>query len=233
MRPVDRGACPTDAGGVTKVFSDYADARADLFDRIGRYCSFCERPIKAGLAVEHVLPKSLYPKLEREWTNFLLACINCNSTKLNKPVNRKRHYLPDQDNTFRAFQYGVGGIVRPHSALKPAEKGKATRTIELVGLDKKPLNDPQARDLRWNDRREAWDKATRYFTKLQQPGVVGPSVIEDLVELYKADGHWSIWMTVFEPRPDVCRMLIDAYPGTCPACFDSAVRPRARPGGQI
>jgi hypothetical protein len=49
MRPVDRGAVPNDAVGQPKIFAAYADARADLYDRIGRYCSFCERPIKAGM----------------------------------------------------------------------------------------------------------------------------------------------------------------------------------------
>src|SRR4051794_28100265 len=33
MRPVDRGAVPTDTDGNPKVFKAYADARADLFER--------------------------------------------------------------------------------------------------------------------------------------------------------------------------------------------------------
>ena len=47
--------------------------------------------------------------------------------------------------------------------------------------------------MRWNDPREAWDKATRYRTMYQQ-GVV---TVDTIVDLCLADGHWSIWMNVF------------------------------------
>lgn len=143
MRPVDRGSHPL-AGLVPKVYRKYEDARGDLFRRLGRYCSFCERPIKSGLAIEHVLPKTRRPDLICSWDNFLLACVNCNSTKLNKAVSRKAFFLPDQDNTFRAFRYESGGRFGPNPAISPSQKGKATRTIGLVGLDKGPLHDPQA-----------------------------------------------------------------------------------------
>jgi hypothetical protein len=95
-------------------------------------------------------------------------------------------------------------------------------------LDKEPLNDPQAKDLRWNDRREAWDKATRYRTKYQN-GTIGT---DEIVDLCKADGHWSIWMTLFEGIPVVRVALIAAYPGTPSACFKDG-DPISRPGGQI
>ncbi len=231
MRPVERGSGPLDAGN-PKIYSEYADAREDLFGRLGRYCSFCERPIKAGLAVEHVLPKSLpqFRHLEKEWTNFLLACVNCNSTKGLHPIGRKQQFLPDQDNTFRVLAYLAGGKVIPHTALSPAQKGKATRLIRLVGLDKGPTNDPQAKDLRWNDRREAWDKANRYRAKYQGGGIE----VETIVDLCLADGHWSIWMTVFAPFKEIRLALIAAFPGTADAgCFDANGNPVVRRGGQI
>ena len=65
MRPVERGGVPTTAAGTPKVYAEYADARGDLYARIGRYCSFCERPIKAGLAVEHIHHMNAHPHLER------------------------------------------------------------------------------------------------------------------------------------------------------------------------
>jgi 5-methylcytosine-specific restriction endonuclease McrA len=119
MRPVERGGCPQDASGIDKVFAHYADARADLFARLGRYCSYCERLIKAGLAVEHVYPKDRRPKRDRQWGNFLLACDNCNSTKLNKTVRRPHLLFPDEHNTFRAFTYQVTGLVT--NGYKPAQ----------------------------------------------------------------------------------------------------------------
>jgi len=232
MRPVERGAVPSDAAGNPKVFAEYADARSDLFDRLGRYCSFCERPILSGLAVEHVLPKNLphFEHLEREWTNFLLGCMNCNSTKGVRPTGRKQMLLPDQDNTYRAFIYSVGGLVLPSPRLSPGLKRKATLLIQMVGLDRLPTNDSQAKDLRWNDRREAWDKATRYRANYVKGGIE----VQTIVDLCVEGGHWSIWMTVFAGIKDFRLALIAAFPGTQQAmCFDLNGESIARPGGQV
>jgi hypothetical protein len=233
MRPVERGAWPTDGDGCPKVFGQYTDARADLFERLGRYCSFCERPIKAGLAVEHVLAKSLHPNLELVWDNFLLACANCNSTKGDKPVFRKKLFLPDQDNTFLALSYRPGGLIRRQPTLIPTNKSKATRLIQLVGLDCGPNNNPTASDLRWNDRREAWDKAERYRNLLQLARTDNSTLLQAIVDLSKADGHWSIWMTVFANHTKLRQRLIAEHPGTAANCFDGVFNPSARPGGQI
>lgn len=43
-----------------------------------RRCCYCEDAL--GTDVEHFKPKSLYPELTFEWTNYLLACSACNST---------------------------------------------------------------------------------------------------------------------------------------------------------
>jgi hypothetical protein len=136
--------------------------------------------------------------------------------------------LPDQDNTYRGLGYTVGGKVSPEVTLRPSQKAKATRLIRLVGLDKLPTDDPQAKDLRWNDRREAWDKATRYLGKYQA-GRIG---VDDVVELCRADGHWSIWMTVFRGVSAVRLALIRETAGTA-ACFDANGYPVARFGGQL
>jgi hypothetical protein len=52
------------------------------------------------------------------------------------------------------------------------------------------------------------------------------------MELCVADGHWSIWMTVFAGIVAVRLALIHALPGTA-ACFDAQGDPVARAGGQI
>lgn len=80
MRPVERGPAP-------RTYTKYGDAIGDLEERLGIYCSYCERRLPISLAIEHVVPKDLHPELEVEWTNFLLACSNCNSVKGNKPVD--------------------------------------------------------------------------------------------------------------------------------------------------
>ena len=94
MRPIRRGTSPCEAD-----FANYRDALPDLVSRFGRYCSYCERLIPVQLAVEHIQPKGLpaYQALEGRWENFLLACVNCNSTKKDKDVVLSDVLLPDRD----------------------------------------------------------------------------------------------------------------------------------------
>jgi len=70
MRPVQRGPEPVDADGSERQFRDYKDARTDLIDRIGQYCSYCEMKLDAALDVEHVQPKTHHPNLKLAWSNF-------------------------------------------------------------------------------------------------------------------------------------------------------------------
>ena len=77
MRPVERGDLPTDSGGSPKEYAKYQDARPDLIDRIGPYCSYCGMQLRTSLAVEHVKPKDANPALRIEWTNVLLSCTHC------------------------------------------------------------------------------------------------------------------------------------------------------------
>ncbi len=48
MRPVDKGIAST-------KYSNYSDARHDLANVIGYYCSYCEMPVKNMIEVEHVI----------------------------------------------------------------------------------------------------------------------------------------------------------------------------------
>src|SRR5260221_6501574 len=74
MRPVDKGAAPA-------LYENYQEAGPDLQVRLGDFCSYCERQIETHLAVEHVQPKSHVPALATVWSNFLLGCVHCNSSK--------------------------------------------------------------------------------------------------------------------------------------------------------
>ena len=74
MRPIDRGPAP-------RAYAEYGDSIGDLVDRLGRYCSYCERRLPTHLAVEHMAPKSLHEGRELDWCNFLLGCVNCNLSK--------------------------------------------------------------------------------------------------------------------------------------------------------
>ena len=120
VRPVDKGVAPPQA------FTTYSEAAPELVARLGRYCSYCERHITTHLGVEHVQPKSLETALECTWSNFLLACVNCNSCKGSTAITLCNYLWPDVDNTLRAFCYFRGGMILPNPTLPTTLRTKAT-----------------------------------------------------------------------------------------------------------
>jgi uncharacterized protein (TIGR02646 family) len=227
MRPVDKGLSPA-------VYTRYQDAGPDLVARIGDYCSYCERQIETNLAVEHIQPKSIVSALRNSWSNFLLGCGNCNSSKGDTPVNLSDYLWPDQDNTLRAFEYVRGGLVKPHSALTSSLAGKASATIRLTGLDRVPGiggREPTKADQRWLRRQQAWEKAERCRDILTFQDT--DEVRELVVEVAKARGEFSIWWTVFALDVDMRCRLRRAFIGTHGACFDSGENLVPRSGGQL
>ena len=239
MRPVIRGNWPKKSDNTEIKFKEYAKARGELINRLGEFCSYCEMHLDTSLAVEHVQPKkpdgAIAVRTDREldWHNFLLACTNCNSTKGKTDVAIDDYYWPDRDNTFRALQYSVGGIIEPAAHLSNDEKKRAEAIMKLTGLGKQPLNDSEASDRRWLNRKEAWDIADRAKQRLLRNNTL--DFKEQILDTAKANGFWSIWMTVFKDNLDMLQGLIDTFPGTCHECFDETNNyvPVARPGGQI
>ncbi|NQU20189.1 MAG: HNH endonuclease [Candidatus Nealsonbacteria bacterium] len=228
MRPIDRRATPRDGSDEPKGFSKYRHARKDLIDRLGQYCSYCGTRLPASLAVEHVRPKKPNPDLELRWDNFLLACTNCNSTKGDKDVVLDEYFWPDKDNTFRAFVYTEGGLIEVNSDLTDDERELAQSTIDLVGLDRTPANDPAVADRRWKNRDEVWTMAIDARQDLAAQGT--ETLRKWIVNTATGRGFWSVWMTVFADDQNMRKRLIDAFPGTSKDCFDDECRPVRRPG---
>ncbi len=237
MRPVVRGPWPTDTDGKEIQFTEYQKARGELIKRLGEICSYCEMHLDTSLAVEHMRPKKPeganedIPDRKSDWNNFLLACTNCNSTKGRKDVVLNEYFWPDRDNTFRAFTYSEGGIVKPSEELDVELREKAEATIKLVGLDRYPLNDPKASDRRWQNRREAWDIAIRSKERLSRNK--NKDFREIITDLMTSRAYWSVWMTVFQNDSDMLKRFIEAVPGTATECFDENGNPLLRPGGQV
>lgn len=238
MRPVRRGNSPQE-----NDFDPYTDAKPDLISRLGLYCSYCERRIATNLAVEHIQPKGLpiYVHLEGRWENFLLGCVNCNSTKSNKDVQLDNILLPDRDNTFLAFTYLADGTVSTsHFADEQGINQQAQDTLALTGLDK-----PQRAVLDENEHLIAIDRVSQ---RLEVWAIAKDSRNEihndpenqalrrNTVRTAKGYGFFSIWMTVFQGDTDMRTRLIDAFPGTKDSgCFDPAttlpVSPAPNPDG--
>lgn len=228
MRPIFRGPAP-------HIYAKYQDAIGDLEDRLGRYCSYCERYLPVSLAVEHVAPKSREPALCRIWDNFLLGCTNCNSVKQDQPTNHADFLWPDHDNTLKAFDYENRGLVQVGSDLPPDVRIKAQRLMDLVGLDRHPgqprSKKPRKRDKRYQQREEVWQLAERHRQTLKHENT---TVVRELItDLAVAYGFFSVWMTVYADDIDMRIRLVAAFRGTATDCFDATRQVIPRPGGRL
>ena len=223
MRPIRRGISP-----IIGDYQDYKDAKPDLVARLGLYCSFCERRIATNLAVEHVQPKGLaaYAHLIGRWDNFLLACVNCNSSKGDRDVNVAKVLLPDRDNTFTAMQYlSDGSIVASPIAVAAGLTQMVTDTLALTGLDKAALNSPDANGRqvaldRVRQRMEAWLVAIEARDELAI-SLQNIALQSQIVKTAAATGFFSIWMTVFQGNANMLNRFVDAFDGTrASECFE-------------
>ncbi|MCA9131228.1 MAG: HNH endonuclease, partial [Planctomycetales bacterium] len=210
MRPIRRGQSP-----LAVDFADFTHAKPDLVGRLGLYCSYCERRVATNLAVEHIQPKSMpaYAHLAGCWNNFLLGCVNCNSSKLTKDVVLANILIPDRDNTFHALQYLEDGTIEPSAAAVAAGlEPKVNATLALTGLDKAALNTPDVNGQqvaldRVRQRMEAWLLAVESLNDIvSNPAVAAMrgSVIRTAI----ATGFFSIWMTVFQADQDMLNRLV-------------------------
>ncbi|MCY7357560.1 MAG: HNH endonuclease [Rudanella sp.] len=241
MRPIFRGPVPTDAAGQPKKVRDYKDWRADLIDRIGNYCCYCNMVLNDSPQVEHVTPKNPQPGQVAgsllDWDNMLLACGPCNQAKGNKPCSTGTHFLPDSHNTHMAFEHIVvdsiqrpgmkACLVKPRPDLTNTQTAKAQNTIGLCQLDRIVVN-KRATDYRWKYRHEALLYAQEFRTSWEtiNQSNADQDYSSQLLPLIRiaalAKGFFSIWFEAFHDVPVVLQSLIAAFPNTEPSCFDAA-----------
>ena len=230
MRPVDKGS---DLG----EFHPYNDAQQPLQNRLGEFCSYCERWIAGGIHVEHKKPKAHYGELEFQWRNFLLACGNCNSAKGSGRFELEDYVWPDADNTMKAFEYGAEGRILPKVGFGDELDQKIENTWTLFGLNRHPdatvhsFKLPTTKDKRWIHRKKEWDKATKNKTSLLEND---NTVLRDMIiDIAYAKGMFSIWYSVFSDDIDMKRRLIAVFENTAINCFDDDFDLVTRPAGQI
>lgn len=228
MRPVNRGDDPVLGP------ANYAAAREPLAARLGYYCSYCGVSLHTSAEVEHVRPKVNNPELLVRWSNLLLACKPCNTTKSRRNPGEFDVFWPDRDNTQRAFVYGPQALIGIHPDLNEEQRAKAQATLDLTGLDRSPLTAPNLSIDRWRRREIVWQRATASFSDFIAEGACSTSRLADrVVDLAVEAGIWSIWMTVFRGHPAMLRRFNQAFPGTAQDCFDEELRLLPRPGGLI
>ncbi len=223
MRPVLRSTSPQE-----QEFEPYTKSLSYLVSRLGSYCSYCERHVQTNLAVEHIQPKALprYEHLRGTWTNFLLGCVNCNSTKLNKDVVFEQLFLPDRDNTALAFDYLQDGSVVPSEYAKSMGHESLCRaTLKLTGLDKIPASTTDENDKlvaleRVSQRMQTWLLALDMFALIENNDT--HELRSAITQLAYKSGFFSIWMKVFLNDRDMRLRLVEVYPGTRESgCFDN------------
>ena len=211
-----------------KTYKNWGDAKPELIEHIGGYCSFCERPsYSAGLDVEHVQSKRLaqYKDLILRWDNFLLGCKNCNSTKGKKDVTKNSVFMPHWDNILCYITYGASGIVEVKKGLDDKTMTKTINFINLVGLDREPGHPKySSKDDRYRQREKTFDLAIRYLSKFRS----NKADTETIVDLASARGFFGIWLVVFTNEQVVIDKLISSFNGTCKDCFDKNGMPLVR-----
>lgn len=221
MRPIRRNVSDVN-------YKNYQDAKADLVSRLGSYCSYCERYISSVLAVEHIQPKGLakYSHLENTWSNFLLSCVNCNSTKKDKDFLLGDVLLPDRDNTSAVFCYHEDGTIGIHNSFLGTQvEDQGKNTLSLTGLDK-PLNrilDSNGLEValdRVAQRVEVYGKANLALRLYEKEKT--KEMIDAVAMIAQSSGYFSIWYRVFLDHPDVLSVIIKSYPGTFESgCFSN------------
>lgn len=75
--------------------------RTALFDTIGRYCSFCEMPLKISDAIVSKKDGAIRrrPSLD-DWSDLLVACDFCMEARTEKNITLQNFIWPDTDTSF-------------------------------------------------------------------------------------------------------------------------------------
>lgn len=236
MRPVYRGPVPAyqgSRGSYAQVSEEYGFYMKSLIQRLGEYCSYCEVPLGANLAVEHIISKSSAPQYETTWNNFVLACPNCNSTKSdNVTVSNINDYYWPSDTSYDTFsKYTYAKDLNGYVVLTPVDT-RATNTIALMGLNKyNTADNGKLSDRRVFNRTSTWNAAEDLAAKLDAYYIgAGADNLPPVILLKRqiklaavASGFWSVWMTVFGARTFydtttkndlLCELFVQTFPGT-------------------
>ena len=111
-------------------YSEYRQYRNWLRDEFSFRCIYCLRreewlTMGRDYQIDHFLPKSAHPDVERDYDNLVYACSECNGTKAAK-------YLPSPE----CVAYGKCLRVDENGEIHALdEQGHGKTIIEALGLD--------------------------------------------------------------------------------------------------
>lgn len=109
-------------------YSEYGHYRNWLRDEFSFRCIYCLRretwlTLRSDYEIDHFLPKSDHPNVERDYDNLVYACSRCNRTKASK-------YLPSPE----IIGYGACMRVNENGEIHALNNNGVT-IIESLGLD--------------------------------------------------------------------------------------------------
>jgi len=219
MRPVNRSDIPLKKDGTRKEYTSYGQAKDDLRDRLGSFCSYCEMNIENQPDIEHVSPKSTNPALETVWSNFLLACKPCNIIKSNYNETRDGYVFPDTHNTSFLYEYSITGV-KVKDNLDENLKELATATFDLVKLNRKEDTSGRTDD-RALARLNSWHKAQEALNDM----IEAPSPAMTRATARSCNGFFSMWLQIFKDYPEVKRAILENVAGSAFDCYDKNINP--------
>ena len=221
MRPVNKGNIPQKLDGTDKTYTTYGQAKDDLRERLGSFCSYCEMNIENQPDIEHVSPKSKNPDLETEWDNFLLACKVCNTLKNNHNDDRNGYVFPDTHNTSFLYEY-LENDVKVKSDLPQNIKELAIATFDLIELNRK-FDTSDRVDDRALARLHSWHKAQEAFKDFLELST-HPEMIRATAR--SCSGFFSMWVQIFQEYPEVKKAILENVSGTAVDCYDENFNPK-------
>ena len=166
MRWIDRGPEPDRVGTYARRFTrgwvrHYKDGvgnrptdsywrgfRSKLGERSEGICWYCERPCvpttrprDLAATLDHFRPRSRFPELTYDWSNWVFSCHRCNVENKQDKWPEHGYVDPAADDVMerpeRYFDYDVKtDEVIPRNGLSEDERRRAWNTIDDLGLNK-------------------------------------------------------------------------------------------------
>jgi len=123
--------------GVRPSDSHWRRFHDDLSKVFSGLCAYCEESDEGE--VDHFHPKSKFPQMVYDWSNWVFACHSCNLAKGEKwppggyvdPCSRSRPARPENFFDFNT----VTGYIIPKAGLSPARRKKAMQMIGDLRLN--------------------------------------------------------------------------------------------------
>lgn len=223
MRPINKGSKPIMK--VTK-YRDYYDV---LKNRIGCYCSYCERPLpNSELPIEHVRPQSTNKEYTLCWNNLLLSCYTCNSHKDKceqqlrniNDLNFGVYAFPHIYDTYHLITYPEPTYMPIFNENQdPIYKSKVDNLLKLLKIEnidnlteEELLEENEISSKRIMSGQEAKELREDLNKDMSQEKIDG-AIKKIKREIVKC-GFWSIWMKYFEDIDEIKLMLLDFIHGT-------------------